>query len=102
MDHAIGHARDCRVMGDDHRGGAELLVDARERRQHEPARVEVERAGRLIAEQNVGRLHDGTRDGNPLLLAAGELRRKVVQPLRESDQRQRLPRIERLRGDLVH
>ena len=41
-------------------------------------------------------------DRHALLLAAGKLRRKVVEPLGQPDQRQGLARIERLVGDLVH
>jgi hypothetical protein len=58
----------------------------------------VERAGGLVAEQHVRALGDGARDGDALLLAAGELRREVVQPLAEADQRQRLLGAHRVRA----
>ena len=44
------------------------------------AGLDVERAGRLVAQQHVGPLGDRARDGDALLLAAGQLRRKVIQP----------------------
>ena len=51
---------------------------------------DVERAGRLVAEQHVGPLGDGARDGHALLFAAGELRGKMIEPLAEADQAERL------------
>ena len=81
-DHAVGHRRDRRVVRDDDGGGAELRVHARERLEHDDAGGDVERAGRLVAEQHRGPLGDRARDRDALLLAAGELRRKVVAPRR--------------------
>ena len=75
-DDAVGHAGDGRVVRDDDRGGAELAVDALERLEHDDAGRDVERAGRLVAQQHVGPLGDRARDGDALLLAAGELRRE--------------------------
>ena len=57
--------------------------------EHAHAGAEVERAGGLVAQQDVRPLGDGARDGHALLLAAGELRRKVVEPLAQADQLQR-------------
>ena len=62
--------------------------------------LEVERAGRLVAEEHVGPLGDGARDGDALLLAARELRREVIEPIAEADERERLARVERVVGDL--
>ena len=56
-------------------------VDARERLEHDDAGGDVERAGRLVAEQHRRPLGDRARDGDALLLAAGELRRKVIEPV---------------------
>ena len=71
--------------------GAELTVDRRERIEHDDARGDVERAGRLVAQQHVGPLGDGARDGHALLLAAGELRREVIEPMVQADEAQALP-----------
>ena len=57
---------------------------------------DVERAGRLVAQQHVGPLGDGARDRHALLLAARELRREMVEPLIEADQAQRLLRRHRI------
>ena len=45
----------------------------------------VEIAGRLVGEQNLRRVGERTCDGNPLLLASGELGRKVVTAPGETD-----------------
>ena len=60
------------------------------------AGLEVERAGRLVAQQDVRPLGDGARDGDALLLAAGQLRREVVQAVAEADQVERLVRRHRV------
>ena len=58
----------------------QLAVDPRDRLQHEDARVDVERTGRLVAQQHGRVLGHGPGDRHALLLAAGELRRKMVLP----------------------
>ena len=60
--------------------------------QHQLAGLVVERAGGLVAQQHLGPLGDGAGDGDALLLAAGELRRKVVEALAEADQLAAPPR----------
>ena len=50
----------------------------------------VERAGGLVAEQDLGLLDDRARDRDPLLLAAGHLRRVVIAPRRQPDELQRV------------
>ena len=59
-------------------GRAELAVHALDDLEHDAAGGEVERAGRLVAQKQRRALGDGARDGHALLLAAGELRRKVI------------------------
>ena len=61
---------------------------------------DVERPGRLVAQQHVGPLGDRPRDRHALLLAAGQLRREVVQPLAQADQLAAPPRAASGRGDL--
>ena len=77
-------------------------IDPRDRGQHDLAGLVIERAGRLVAQQHIGRFDDGAGDRDALLLAAGKLRGKMIEPPFESDQRQRLAWVERLVGDLVH
>ena len=100
--HAVGHAGDGGVVGDDDRGGAEFLIGARNRSEHQLAGIVVERPGRLVAQQHIRRFDDGACDRDPLLLTAGELRGKMIEPLGEADQRQRGPRIDRMLGNFVH
>ena len=73
-----------------------------QRLEHQAAGLGVERAGGLVAEENVRPLRDGARDRDALLLAAGELRRKVIEPVAQPDQPQRLLGAHRVRGDLGH
>ena len=77
--HAVGHAGDRRVVGDDDGGRAELRLTRAMHFEHHLAGDVVERAGRLVAQQHVGPLGDGAGDGDALLLAAGQLRREVVE-----------------------
>ena len=62
----------------------------------------IERAGRLVAEQHLGPLGDGARDGDTLLLAAGELRRKMMHAAFQADERKRFVRAHRVIGNLRH
>ena len=57
------------------------------------AGLRVERAGGFVAEQHVGALGDGPRDGDALLFAARDLGGEVVHPVGEADAGQRLGRV---------
>jgi hypothetical protein len=87
-------------MGDDQRRRAKLAVDLLDRIENEDAGLAVERAGRLVAQQHPGFLGDRSRNGDALLLAAGKLGRKMVQPAFQADQRQRLRGVHRILRDL--
>ena len=54
------------------------------------ARFAVERAGRLVGEQDVRVVDDGARDGHTLHLAAGHLVRRLVELVAQTDLFQRL------------
>ena len=54
------------------------------------ARLAVERAGRLVSQQNIGVVDDGARDGHALHLAAGHLVRRLVKLVAQTDLFQRL------------
>ena len=54
------------------------------------ARLTVERAGRLVSQQDIGVVDDGARDGHALHLAAGHLVRRFVQLVAQTDLFQRL------------
>src|SRR5690606_19293349 len=87
---AIGHVGDGRVVRDQKRRRTRRLVDAFDGLEHAHTRRAVERAGRLVAEQHGRLLRDRARDRDALLLAAGELRGEVIEPLREPDDVERL------------
>ena len=77
-------AREAHLVGDDeHRHAAlgEVLHDV-EDAAHE---LGVERRGDLVEEHHVRVHRERARDGDALLLAAGELRREVVHPVAEAD-----------------
>src|SRR5205823_3536314 len=50
----------------------------------------VEIASGLVGEEDARRVREGARDRDPLLLATGELRRKMMHPVAESDPSQQL------------
>ena len=80
--HAAVHARgDLHVVGGDHHGQAGRADQLRERVEHVVGGVRVEIAGRLVGQQEARRIGDRARDRDPLLLAAGKLRRPVREPL---------------------
>ena len=70
VQHAVGHAGNGCVVGDDHGGGAEFAVDALYHFEHQFAGGVVQRAGGFVAQQHFGALDDGARNGHALLLAA--------------------------------
>ena len=59
--------------------------------EHLPAGVEIEAAGRLVAQQQRRLLHQRPGDRDPLLLTARQLRREPVADLAEPDPLQRRP-----------
>jgi hypothetical protein len=56
------------------------------------AGVRVERPGRLVGQDHLRLVHERAGDGHPLLLAAGEFRRRVLDALAEAHALQRLQR----------
>ena len=79
------------VMGHHHQGGVVLAVETKQQFDHRLPGLAVEVAGGLVRQQQAGAGHEGTGNGDPLLLAAGEARRQVVQPLSQTDLGQQLP-----------
>jgi hypothetical protein len=99
-EHAVGHVGDDHVVRDQDGGGAGFPVDAFDRLEHEHAGRAVERAGRLVAQEQVRPLGDRARNRDALLLTARQLRREVVQALAEPYQPQRLLGRHRIGGEL--
>src|SRR6516165_947100 len=85
---ALGAARELRVMGDQQDRGPHL-VDLLEQVQHLARHQGIEVAGRLVREQECRVPGDGARDGDALLLPAGELRGHVPGARGEPDQLER-------------
>ena len=71
-------------MGDHHQGDS-LLVQFIKQFQHFSRGVRVEGAGGLVRQEKTRAIDDGSRDGDPLLLAAGELVGTIVQSLTQAD-----------------
>src|SRR5258705_2740308 len=74
------------VRGHDQRRAE--LVDAREELDDLPARHRVEVAGGLVGDEDARPVDERARDRGALLLATGELARKVVAPRREANERE--------------
>ena len=87
-------------MGDDDDGDALLAAGILQKLQDRPAGLVVQGAGGLVAEQELGVLREGSRDGDPLLLAAGELGREVVHPVGKAHVPQHLLGVQGVRADL--
>src|SRR6516225_6559972 len=85
---ALGAARELGVMGDEQDRGAHL-VDLLEQVHHLARHQGIEVAGRLVREQECRVPGDGARDGDALLLPAGELRGHVPGARGEPDQLER-------------
>ena len=66
-----------------------------QQREHLAAGAQVQRAGRLVGEHDLGLADQRPGDRHPLLLAAGELRGAVAGAVAEADRGQRLARPRR-------
>src|SRR5215472_16993210 len=66
------------VVGHDHDGLAVVAVEHLQQSQDLVGRLAVEVAGRLVAHQQLRVRHQRAGDGDPLLLAAGQLARLVL------------------------
>ena len=79
-------------MGDDQQRQPELLAQVREDAEDEVARRGVERAHRLVADEQAGSHHHGARDRHPLALPTGDLAGPAVDEARfETDQLEGAP-----------
>ena len=78
--HAAVHAAgELHVVGRDQRGEAGGAHELRQRVEHVVGGARVEIAGRLVGQQDARRIGDRARDRDALLLAAGQLRRPVLE-----------------------
>src|SRR5256886_14052251 len=90
-DEPVAHAHDAfAVRGDvrlvrDHHDGLAQIVEALEDRKDLRARPRIEITGGLVREDHRGIVQKSARDGDALLLTAGELARPVMDPIAEAD-----------------
>src|SRR3954454_8553684 len=80
----VGHCGRRGIVGDHDHRLAELVHGLAQQPQDLLGGVRVEVARRLVGEQDGRPVHEGARDGDALLLAAGELRRAVRQPVAQA------------------
>ena len=81
VDHPLVHDRDgvghrhglLLVVGDVHERDADLGLDPLQLDLHLPAQLQVERAQRLVEQQDLGAVDEGARQRHPLLLPTGQL-----------------------------
>src|SRR2546430_748096 len=78
-----------RIVRHHHDGLLELLVQPLEQREHLFSGFAIQIPRGLVRHQDRGIRGDGARDGDALLLAARELPRKVVHPVRQAHQAER-------------
>ena len=79
---AVAAAGEVEIVGDEHQGRAAVALEREEQVDDRLAGGLVEIAGRLVGHQDGRVRHDGAGDRDALLLAAGKLRRIMVQPMR--------------------
>ncbi len=91
----IRHLPDGFIVCHHDNGVAVLLIDFLNELQNLLAGFVIQCAGRFVAQQKVRVLNNGTADRHPLLLAAGELIRKLVSVIPESQGVQQLINIQR-------
>ena len=81
------------VLGE-HHGGAEVGVEAGQRRQHVVGALRIELRRRLVEHDRRRRRRECTGDRDPLLLAARERARGAVAEVRDRRARRALPRLD--------
>ena len=99
-DHTVRDRRDRGIMGHDHHGGAFLTAHVLQNLQDLLAGVVVQRAGRLVAQQDLRILRHSSGDGHTLLFTAGKLRGKIVDTIAETDVFQHFDGILSIGNDL--
>ena len=87
-------------MGDNHHRHALPAAHDLEELEDSLASAVVQRAGGLVAQEELRILRQGPGDGHPLLLSAGELGGEVGQPVLQAHGAQHLRRVQGLPADL--
>src|SRR6185312_7838435 len=97
-DDAAGAARERGVVRDEYYGGARIAIERLDERDDALAGVRVEIAGWFIGEEHARRVREGARQRDALLFAAGQLRRIVMCPVRESHTVEQVVRLRACTG----
>ena len=84
-DDAVGLSGEFIVVRDDHKRGASRAIQLAHEGKERVARMAVEVACRFIGQHQIRLLHQGPRHGDPLLLAAGQFARFVMQAVAQTD-----------------
>ena len=91
---AVGEEdRFVQIVGDEDDRDVDLAPDFEEMRLHAAARLRVERAERLVHQENARLIGERAHDGDALLHAAGKLVRIGVGEFLEADELQPLQRL---------
>ena len=91
FDHAVATIGQPVVVRDQHQRRAVRVVQLEQQVDDARAGHRVEVAGGLVGEQHFRTRRERARDGDALLLAAGQLARIVARPLREADPAPTIP-----------
>jgi hypothetical protein len=100
VDDTISHPSDVGVVRDDCGGGAQFPIDGLNCLEDNDASLPIQRSGWLIAQEQRRPLRNGSSDGDTLLPAAGELRRKMIHAIAQTDQFERFLGLHRVARDL--
>src|SRR6056297_3013469 len=85
-DHAIAHASDRGIVGDNNGGSARLPVGFFQSLKNQHTSGRIQSSGRLIAKKYFRSFGNSPGDGNPLLFTTGKLRGKMVYAVLQSNQ----------------
>src|SRR4051812_33201072 len=84
-DHPLRSRSETAIVRHEHDRRARFAIDRLEQLDDASARVTIEITCWLVSEENAWCIDERAGDGDALLLAAGELRRKVVKAVAEPD-----------------
>ena len=100
LDDPVGHTGQSCVVGDDNDGAAGFPAGVLQEGQNRLAGLVVQSAGRLVTQKDLGVFGQGAGNGYPLLFAAGQLGREVVEPLAQAHAFQSLGGVQGIAADL--
>ena len=90
---AVAESREGRIVGDGDKGASILPGETKEEIDDRGTSGRVEVAGRFVGKEDARIVDERSCDGDALLLAAAQLRGKVIEPSRKTDPVQQSPRL---------